>query len=351
MKKSIISLALFFLCMALIPAVSIRGQNAPSQDGSSSPPAYSNTSADASSNGSSAHPAISTGLEADSPEFKILDKATGEILTVSNEEFLIGAVASEMPLSFEPEALKAQAVAAYTYYDKKRREQRANPSSELQGADFTCDTQNWLSYVTKESMEKRWGDSFHDNYSTLQQAVASIPLQRLTYEGEPALTTYYSISGGTTETAKDVWGSDINYLVAVASPGDSMAPGYRSNAVFSSDELKNTLLGKWPEMQFNDNPKEWISGITRTSSGMVSSLSVGGKDITGMELRMALSLRSADFDVVFEDGSFQFTVYGYGHGVGMSQYGANYMAEQGADYKEILAWYYPGTELVKVKAA
>lgn len=273
--------------------------------------------------------------------FKLLDKSSGNVLEVDDKEFLYGAVVCEMLPSFEIEALKAQAVAAYTYFCRERNAIRKNPREELKGADFEVDIDNWKYYTTKEKMISRWGDNFETYYDKITKAVDSVAGEIIKAEdGEPILAAYHAISSGNTERSADVFGGDVYYLDAVASPGDLFAPNYQTKVEMSIDEFKNTLISNWQDIELGDDPSQWVGGIERTKSGMVKNVSIGNKVLTGSEIRSAFSLRSADFEISISEDKFIFTVKGYGHGVGMSQYGAEYMAKQGASYSEILNWYY-----------
>ncbi|MDD6175328.1 MAG: stage II sporulation protein D [Firmicutes bacterium] len=347
MKQKLIFISLLLIMMLLVPllAVPAGGEAAKASSAgkaSSDEPASSaeTVSADEGSKVSSAG--------AEESFFRILDESSGEIITVTDREFLIGAVAAEMPLTFHDEALKAQAVACCTIYDKKRTEQRLNPDPSLKGADFSCNTAQWQIYVTKEKMQERWGDAFETHYAHLQQVCGSVGLQKLIYQGEPVLATYYAISAGRTEASEDIWGGKRDYLVAVASPGDLQAPGYETTVSKSRDEVRAAILNKWPDCRLGSDPAQWITDPIRTASGTVRSIAVGSLIATGEELRALFGLRSANFTLSYtEADGFVFTVHGYGHGVGMSQYGADAMARGGADYKTILQWYYPGTELTE----
>lgn len=332
MKKYLLAALAVFLLMTILPTLALlRMETVPGEDLPSSSEGLS--------------PDSSQAPTAEEDTFVLLDTSTGKLLTLSEREFLLGDVASEMPLSYDPEALKAQTVAAHTYYDRLRTRQRADPDPSLRGADFTCDTASQLIYITPEQQKEKWGGEYDTYYSKLCQAVDAVLGERLTYQGEPAETTFYAISGGRTESAETVWGEPIAYLVAVASPGDTLAPGYCSTADFSSAELKEKLTAQWKKLKLSDDPAQWFGTPTCTESGTVTEIAVGNLTLSGGELRTALGLRSAIFTVEYQNDTFTFTVRGYGHGVGMSQYGANTMARQGATYAEILAWYYPGTTL------
>lgn len=348
MKQKMIFALLLLAAMLLVPLLAIHGAETEVQSLPEKMPS-SVSEADVRSESASAESA--TGASSANTEetvFRILDESTGTVLTVPDREFLIGAVAVEMPLTYHDEALKAQAVACYTIYDKKRTEQRQHPDAALKGADFSCSTANWLIYVTKEKMQERWGDSFETHYSRLQRVCGSVGLQKLVYRGEPVLATYYAISAGQTEASEDIWGGKRDYLVAVASPNDVQAPGYETTVTKNIDSVRTAILKKWPSCQLGNDPSQWITDPIRTASGSVRSMAVGSLVATGEELRALFGLRSANFTVRYDEKSgFVFTVHGYGHGVGMSQYGADAMARSGSDYKAILQWYYPGTELTE----
>jgi stage II sporulation protein D len=277
--------------------------------------------------------------------FKILDTKSNTVITADDRSFLYGAIVTEMSPDFHPEALKAQGVAAYTYYSRLREQQRSNPTASLKGADFAADTQGWQIYVTKEQMKQRWGANFDTYYNKLTKVVDAIYGKVLKSDGELADATYYAISSGNTETSEDIWGGKRKYLVAVASPGDVFASGYQTSAVFSTAQFKTAVLKTAPKANLSGDPSTWVGSIQRTASGTVKNIQIGGVNIKGSDIRSAFGLRSPNFSISYANGSFTFLVKGYGHGVGMSQVGANYMASQGASYQQILAWYYPTTTL------
>ncbi len=263
---------------------------------------------------------------------KIKLSTTGEILNCSVEDYIFGVVAAEMPALYETEALKAQAVAAYTYYLKKS----AASSGEY---DITDDYTVDQAFITSDTARKKWGDEAEKYETKIRDAVKSVLYKKVCYNGEPISAVYHAISSGKTEKAADIWGGDYPYLSAVDSSFDKLSENYLSTAKFTTDELKKALSGLVTVTEAEGNG---ITDIKRTNSGSVTSLTVWGKSIGGAEFRKALGLRSSDFDVTFADGTYTFTVRGYGHGIGMSQNGANYLAQQGKNYEEILLHYYPG---------
>ncbi len=270
----------------------------------------------------------------ESDVFRILDAATGEILQVSGREFLYGAVVTEMTLYMHEEALKAQAAACYSFYSWTRAQHTQDEY------DFTCDTANWLVYVPREVMKEKWGDAYEDYMAILDRVVDAVYGQVLTYNGEAACTSYFAISSGQTENSEDVWGGEIPYLTAVASPGDSLAGGYQTSASFTPQELAQAL-----GCTASDDGSQMVEILERTASGSVTRVRIGENEYDGGEVRTALGLRSANFSTAWDGEKIVFTVKGWGHGVGMSQAGADYLAQTGFTWQEILDWYYPGTTL------
>lgn len=279
-------------------------------------------------------------------EFRILDESTGEIHRIELVDFLTGVVAAEMPVTFEPEALKAQAVVSMTFFWKKKETQQADPDAELKGADFSLDFSKGTGYLTKEQLQKKWGDQYEVNYQKVESACREVQnLVLRDAKGDLITAAYHAISSGVTEAGANIFAEDLDYLTEVPSPGDLLVPSYQTSVSLSAEDFQAMASTLWPEIQLEGEPQGWISEIQKASTGLVLTISIGSVKATGQEVSQAFSLRSANFDLVFTQGNFLFTVRGYGHGVGMSQYGASHMASQGASYAEILAWYYPGTEL------
>lgn len=269
-------------------------------------------------------------------------------IIVSELEYVCGVVACEMPMTYEDEALKAQAVAAFTML-RQRQESYAARSVSNSDEDFviSSSSSSVQGYITEEQMKAKWGDDFEEYYTRLKNLVASVADEYIAYEGKPILAAYHSISCGMTEDAGNVWGGSYPYLSPVSSPNDNSAEGYTSTAEFTSDEFKQICTEKLG-CTLSDDPSNWSGSSTRSDSGYVLNYEIDGNTFTGQKIRNAFGLRSACFTVKYADGTFKFTVHGYGHGVGMSQYGANEMAKQGATYNEIIAHYYNGTEILKI---
>lgn len=334
--KAMLSL-LLFLIMFLVPLLSL-GAKIPDKTGTSS------KRQQASSTGvSSTAPAVQN-----SSQFKILDTKSGKTITADDRSFLYGAIATEMSPDAQPEALKAQGVAAYTYYSRLRKQQKQNPTPSLNGADFSADTQGWQIYVTKAQMQERWGKNFDTYYNNLTTVVNAVYGQVIKSDNDLADATYYAISSGNTETSEDIWGGKLKYLVSVASPGDVFAGGYQTTVTMTAEQFKAAALKSAAKVNLNGDAASYVGEIKRTASGSVKSIQIGGASITGNDARTAFGLRSANFTLTYANGVFTFVVKGYGHGVGMSQVGAEYMAAQGSTYQQILAWYYPTTTLTTI---
>ena len=257
----------------------------------------------------------------------------GQIEEMSLESYLCGVVLGEMPASFAPEALKAQAVVARTYTLKRHTN---NPKHDCNAVctDPAC----CQAYCTQEDYLAA-GHTQQDLQKVAQAVEQTCP-QVLTYEGELIDATYFSCSGGRTEAAVAVWGRNVPYLQSVDSPGEESARVYLQEEIFDRDTL-SAMLGVCLETP----PESWFSGITYTDGGGVETATVGGTVFSGTQLRALLGLRSTAFTVTAGEDSITVTTRGYGHRVGMSQYGAQAMAESGSTYREILSHYYPGTTL------
>lgn len=276
---------------------------------------------------------------------KVLDFTSGQAMTLEMRDYVIGAVLAEMPASYHEEALKAQAVAARTYAVRQREKQRLNPDELLMGADISNDSTKYQAYFTPEQAKAFYGDSYDTYYNIVSEAVDATGTEILMYGGEPIVAAFHSTSGGRTESAEVIWGSEVEYLVPVDSAEDEASPVYLDEKTFTEEEFRTRLETEYPDADFGDKPEKWLVIGDRSTSGTIIELSAGGEVLTGTEFRQIFSLRSANFTVEYADGQFTITTKGNGHGVGMSQYGANAMANEGADYKEILLHYYTGAEV------
>ncbi len=257
------------------------------------------------------------------------------------DQYLKCVVSAEMPADFEMEALKAQAVAARTYL--YARIENAQTNETHNGAVVCTDMAHCQAYISEEERREKWGSGADEKWNKISLAVEETAGQIMTYNGEIISAVFHSTSSGNTEAAVDVWGNDVPYLQSVSSVGDIESPKYHSELTVSEAEFKNTVSEKVSGVDWS---KGLVSDIKRSQAGGIISLNVGGVNIKGSEFRNIFLLRSANVEIMQDNGNVKMTVKGYGHGVGMSQYGANYMASQGSGYEEILKTYYQGVEIV-----
>ena len=278
---------------------------------------------------------------ADAETFLVEDQATGQVLELSRQEYVLGAVAAEMPVSWPDEALKAQAVAAHSYALYCR-----DHTTLQSGAWLTADPARRQGCLTEPVLRSYWGTAYDENYARLSSLVDEVLDDLLTYENSPACTSYFAISNGRTEASENVWGSALPYLVSVDSSTDLAADNYEYTVTFSAAQVQQALAGLGLTADLAA-PESWFGPAELTAAGYAKALPVCGQTVSGTALRRVLGLRSTCFTVQYQSGNFSFTTRGYGHGVGLSQWGAKAMAEQGAGYADILAHYYPGTQLLR----
>lgn len=268
---------------------------------------------------------------------RVLEGGTVREMTLA--AYLTGVTAAEMPASFEPEALKAQAVAARTY----TLYQLTAGSRHGDTADICTDHTCCQAYTNLADARANWGGDAGIYEEKIRAAVADTDGDTILYGGVPILAVFHSSSAGLTRAAGQVWQNDLPYLRPVDSPEDGSAiPNYYSRVEFSPAQLREKLLAAFPEADLSGEPSQWLRSAVRDEADTVETVEVGGITVRGTRVRTALGLRSACFEWELQDGQFVFYVTGYGHGVGLSQYGANAMAEAGADYKTILTHYYTG---------
>ena len=261
----------------------------------------------------------------------------GNRTTLSLADYLWGVVAAEMPASFQLEALKAQAVAARTYW--------AARSPDKHEGGICADSGCCQAYITRQEAAANWGGKNEDYARHIARAVEETDGLIAVYNDLPIQALFFSSAPGSTVDAQAVWGEAVPYLVGVESPEGEEVPNYRSQLTVSAGELKTAVLEQYPEADLSGDCGGWFSDFVREPSGTVNMVKVGGVTLKGSQVRKLLGLRSACFTVSASGEQITFHVTGYGHGVGMSQYGANAMAKQGRSFREILAWYYTGTEL------
>ena len=249
-------------------------------------------------------------------------------------EYLIGVLLAEMPADFPEEALKAQAIASRTFALRQAE------AKKHEGADICTDPACCQGYLT---------DASADGLKRLTEAVEATDGLVMTYADGLIDATFFSCSGGRTEDAAAVWGGDIPYLHSVDSPGEEDAPRYTETVTVSAETFSETLLGAYPETNLSGSPKGWFGACSYTEGGGIDTIFIGGTAVNGTKLRSLFSLRSTNIAfAVTEAGEIEITTCGFGHRVGLSQYGAKAMAEAGASFDEILTHYYDGAAVTRL---
>ena len=255
------------------------------------------------------------------------DTSTGEIKNIELEDYIVGVVAGEMPASFNEEALKAQAIASRTYAMYKMKNSNGT-------YDLVTDKTNQV-YITEDKMKSLWQENFDYYFEKIKRAVYDTKDLIMTYNGDIILSLYFARSNGKTEDAISVFGSNQEYLKSVESPEENLT----SEVTISKDKFCNKLNISCDAIN--------ISNVLKSSSGRINSLNINDKTFKGTEIRTLFDLKSTDFDITI-DSEIKFITKGYGHGVGMSQYGANKLAQNGKNYEEILKHYYQNINIEKI---
>ncbi|MEE1503269.1 MAG: stage II sporulation protein D [Acutalibacteraceae bacterium] len=268
--------------------------------------------------------------------FRSIEQETVEI---DFFEYVCGSVAAEMPLSYHEEALKAQAIACYT--NALRLKSSADTSSTYHISDNSSIHQG---YLNEDQRKEKWGEDFEKYENKLRSIVKSVENIAIYYNDEPCVAAFHAICSGKTESAENIWGEKVPYLVSVKSSGDNLSPQYSSVVVFEKEELTE-IAKALTDAKNIKTMKNIIEIKEKSKSGTVLKVTFNKKDFTGEDIRKAFSLKSPAFTVEIAEKTVTFKVTGYGHGVGMSQYGADFMARQGSTYEEILKHYYKGIEI------
>ncbi|GEN89577.1 stage II sporulation protein D [Oceanobacillus sojae] len=269
-------------------------------------------------------------------DVSVMRVSNDEVENVPVEQYVAGVVSSEMPTEFEMEALKAQAVAARTFTVNFLLNGEKNGNYDL-----TDSTQHQV-YKGEQELQEQWGAEYQEKMNKINQAVKETEGQIITYNKAPITASFFSTSNGYTENSEDYWESEVAYLRSVESPWDKNAPEFTSQTTLSVAEVSEAL-----QIPLQDDKKIPME-ISHTDSGRVKEITVAGNAFTGPEFRDKLGLRSSDFTIEQSDNHLIFTTQGYGHGVGMSQYGANGMAAEGKNYEDIIHYYYTDVEISQV---
>jgi stage II sporulation protein D len=333
MKNYVVSIIFIFISLIITPLFIIRGSTTDSN-------AFDNTNQTT---------AIETTSKSSDPttnddSITVFLSNQNKNITMSEFEYVCGSVAAEMPLAYHEEALKAQAVACYT---NCLRLKNSNNKEESNGADISDDISVHQGYITEDERKEKWGDDFNKYESKLRSIVTDVLGEYITYDEKICVAAFSAICTGTTETAENVWGSKTPYLVSVKSEGDKLSPTYSSTVTFSKSQFISIMKDLGVSIDSKADLTEIIGKPKATKAGTVFTIKINSKEVTGSNMRQAFSLRSPAFKITATENEVTFNVSGYGHGVGMSQYGADYMARQGSTYDEILKHYYKGVEITK----
>ncbi len=276
----------------------------------------------------------------------VFDHREEALLTLPLETYLVHVVAAEMPASFPSEALKAQSVAARTYTVYHM----LHGGCRRHDAHVCTDSACCQAYTSETRLMENWGGNYGTNLAKVSDAVAATAYEVLLYDGAPIEALYHSASGGRTESASDAYGNDVPYLQSVMSTAETGTRRIATQKTFSTDEFCRLVNEKWPDARLKPASLARRLSVTQTSgSGRVLSMQLGSQTVTGRQLRSLLSLDSTLFTYTVAGSSITFDVRGYGHGVGMSQTGANAMALGGRNYREILTYYYTDVEIGRIK--
>ena len=331
MKNYVVSIIFIFISLIITPLFIIRGSTTDSN-------AFDNTNQTTAIETTSK----SSDTTTNDDSITVFLSNQNKNITMSEFEYVCGSVAAEMPLAYHEEALKAQAVACYT---NCLRLKNSNNKEESNGADISDDISVHQGYITEDERKEKWGDDFNKYESKLRSIVTDVLGEYITYDEKICVAAFSAICTGTTETAENVWGSKTPYLVSVKSEGDKLSPTYSSTVTFSKSQFISIMKDLGVSIDSKADLTEIIGKPKETKAGTVLTIKINSKEVTGSNMRQAFSLRSPAFKITATENEVTFNVSGYGHGVGMSQYGADYMARQGSTYDEILKHYYKGVEI------
>jgi stage II sporulation protein D len=363
MKQITLRLVLILLLSCLLPAagyylaIGVRGGDAAAAvrqfwaDAAQSAPALrapQRTASPAESAAPSGETGGGSAATAAAETVLVQNSGTGEVLTVPLRDYLIGAVAAEMPVTWPDAALQAQAVAAHSYALYCRDH---NDTAAMGGAWLTADPARRQGYLTDEVLHSYWGTGYTAKYARLSALIDAVSDTVVTYGGAPADACYFAISNGRTEASQNVWDTALPYLQGVDSSADRSADGYETTESYTVQQMYDALASGLGLKADGIAPDTYFGSAVLTDAGYVYTIEVCGTRVRGTVLRSALHLRSACFTIGYADQTFTVVTRGYGHGVGLSQAGAKAMAEAGSSWQDILQHYFPGTALGHSAAA
>lgn len=277
---------------------------------------------------------------------KLYHQDSGEIEEIPIDEYLYGVVSAEMPVNYELEALKAQALVARTYTIY----QIINSSKKHEGADICDKSSCCQAWISKDDRLAKWEENEREaNWNKIMKAVYETEGKIITYDGEPIDAFFHANSGGKTESASNVWGGEnYPYLQSIETSGEDGYSGYSTEVTISKDEIKEKLKETYPDIEINSEGSDEIKILDYTESGRVRTIKIGNINVSATKLRSCIGLRSTFFDIKVDGKNITFNVIGYGHGVGMSQTGADSLAKQGYSAEDIIKHFYTGVEVKSV---
>lgn len=279
-------------------------------------------------------------------DIKLLHSKTGEVEEVKLENYLCHVVSAEMPADYQLEALKSQAIVARTYTMYKIK------NKKHENADICDNSACCQAWVSKEERLTRWEESKREsNWQKIEQSVNETKGNIITYQNEPINAFFHANSGGKTEIPVNVWGgSGLPYLQVVETAGEEGYTQYASEVELTHEEILNKLKEKYPDIQIDFSKEEEVQIKEHTDGQRVKTIRFGNHELSGVESRTIFGLRSANFEIIKSEGKIKFTVKGYGHGVGMSQTGADALAKQGKTAEEIIHHFYKNIEIKNIKS-
>jgi stage II sporulation protein D len=280
--------------------------------------------------------------------FRVYLAESGEVIEIGAVDYLIGCLFAQIPPGYHTEALKAQAAAAHTYALRLALNNRNSRSPMYEDADFSNSSVTCQPFFTEEQARDYYGIEYDIYFARIRQAAEHGATRVILYDNEPIYAVYHSVSAGATNTARYIWGLDFPYLLRVPSDWDREFINFVSTNEISTSHMRSALLAFDPEIIMPLDYTRWFSDYSADGVGYVAAVSARNLTLSGGDLWRVLNLRSAAFEITYNGTAFVATTWGHGHGVGLSQFGADYMARRGHAYDDILNYYYTDIEIVSV---
>ena len=277
-----------------------------------------------------------TTTKKDSDTVSVFVMSANKTTDIEIFDYIVGAVAAEMPASYEKEALKAQAVACCSYM------MWVKENSDNAEYDITSNPATHQGYLTEDEMKEKWGNKYESYKGKIEEAVTEVYGKYMIYDGEVILALFHAISPGKTQNSEEVWESPLPYIKSKSAPGDSLSPDFDSTSVVPCQKIRDVF-----SVKSDIKDSELIDIFALSDSSFVKEITLGECNVSAGDIASKLSLRSPYFTAEYKEGNYIFKVKGYGHGLGMSQYSADYMARQGSTYDEILRHFYSGIKIVQ----